>query len=223
MFRQVVMHKWPADSDEAARQGYRDAMERLRDIPEVVSMRFGDDARRFEGNHDFVVVLDYADFDAARRYVEHPLHQAFVEGHARHLATERMVVQHQWGDGGVAGLHHVKLPVSDVSVSADWYVRAFRLERLHEFVEEGALVGVALRHQETHLILALRLDPERARALSGFDALCLAVGTRADLEAVLRELDGLGIAHTEPSPGRGGDAADVPDPDGMIVRLHAWS
>ena len=222
MFRQVVMHRWPGNSTSQERDAYRQAMERLREIPDVISIRFGDDARRFEGNHDFVVVLDYADFDAARRYVEHPLHQHFVNEHARPMATERVVVQHEWGNHTVSGLHHVKVPVSDVRTSADWYRRAFGFETLFEFHEEEELVGVALRHRDSGVMLALRRDPERAEALNGFDVVCLSVGTRDDLDHVLGQLDALGVAHGDPGPGRGGDAADVPDPDGLVVRLHAY-
>ena len=222
MFRQVVMHRWPASSTSEERDAFRQAMERLSEIPEVAAIRFGDDAGRFEGNHDFVVVLDYPSFEAARRYVEHPLHQHFVNDHARPLATERVVVQHEWGNQVVSGLHHVKVPVSDVTVSADWYRRAFGFETLFEFHEEEELVGVALRHREGGLTLALRRDPERARALEGFDVVCLSVGTRDDLDHVLVQLDELGVEHGVPRPGRGGDVADVPDPDGLVVRLHAY-
>lgn len=38
----------------------------------------------------------------------------------------------------LAGIHHVKLPVSDVVASRDWYQRTLGLELDIEFVEEGA-------------------------------------------------------------------------------------
>ena len=65
-------------------------------MPELLSMTWGDDARRFEGNFDFVAVMDYADFDSARAYVQHPLHQAYVSDHASKVVGERVVVQHDW-------------------------------------------------------------------------------------------------------------------------------
>ena len=132
----------------------------------------------------------------------------------------RVVVQHDWAAGRVSGLHHVKLPVRDVERSRDWYGRAFDFPRSLEFREDGRLVGAALEHPEGGLRLALRGDPARAAALAGFDTVCLAVGTRADLEAVLTRLDVRGIAHGTPFAGRGGDAVDVPDPDGHLVRIH---
>ena len=41
-------------------------------------------------------MLDFADFAAARRYVEQPLHQSFIEHHARTCLGGRVVVQHDW-------------------------------------------------------------------------------------------------------------------------------
>lgn len=221
MFRQVVAHRWGPDVDEEARAGYRRAMEALRGVPELVALRHGDDARIFEGNHDYVAVMDFADFAAARRYVDSELHQRFVQDHARHVVTARVVIQHEYAtDGAIAGLHHVKLPVSDVVRSREWYTRAFGFTGELEFVDDGRLRGVGLRHPETGLRLGLREDAERARALAGFDAVCLALGTRADLDRLLARLDEAGIPHGSPFPGRGGDAVDVPDPDGHVVRVH---
>jgi catechol 2,3-dioxygenase-like lactoylglutathione lyase family enzyme len=220
VFRQVVAHRWVPGTDEAARAGFRAAMESLRAIPELVALRHGDDVARFEGNHDYVAVLDFADFAAARRYVEADLHQAFVQDHARVVVDARVVVQHDWAVGRVSGLHHVKLPVTDVERSRAWYGRAFDFTCHLEFREQDRLCGVALRSPEGDVSLALREDPARAAALAGFDTVCLAVGTRTDLDELLTRLDGRGIAHGTPVAGRGGDAVDVPDPDGHLVRIH---
>jgi catechol 2,3-dioxygenase-like lactoylglutathione lyase family enzyme len=220
VFRQVVAHRWSAQADATARDGFRAAMESLRSVPELVALHHRDDARHFPGNHDYVAVLDFPDFAAARRYVASPVHQAFVREHAATAVDCRVVVQHDWAVGAVSGLHHVKLPVSDVERSAEWYARAFGFTRLWEAREDGELAGAALLHPDSGLQLALRRDPERAAALAGFDALCLAVGTHSDLDAVLERLDERGIGHGSPFPGRGGDAVDVPDPDGHLVRLH---
>jgi catechol 2,3-dioxygenase-like lactoylglutathione lyase family enzyme len=220
VFRQVVAHRWAPGTDDAARAGFRASMESLRAIPELVALRHGDDVARFEGNHDYVAVLDFADFAAARRYVDAELHQAFVRDHARVVVDQRVVVQHEWAAGRVSGLHHVKLPVTDVERSRAWYGRAFDFDGTLEFREQGRLCGVALRSREGDVSLALREDPARAAALAGFDTLCLAVGTRADLDGLLARLDARGIAHGTPATGRGGDAVDVPDPDGHLVRVH---
>ena len=220
MFRQVVAHRWAPDADAAARAGFREAMESLRAIPELVALRHGDDGRYFPGNHDYVAVMDFPDFAAARRYVGSDLHRAFIADHARSVVDSRVVVQHEWSRGAVTGLHHVKLPVTDVVRSSDWYQRAFDFSCEVEFPENGRLLGVALRSPGSDLRLALREDPRRAAALAGFDTVCLAVGTRADLDELLARLDSRGVDHGEPVTGHRGDAVDVPDPDGHLVRLH---
>ncbi len=96
MFRQVISIRWATDVTDEQKQGYRDALEGLRAIPELAAMTWGDDARIFEGNFDFVVVMDFDDLEAARRYVAHPQHQAYVREHAQPLVADRVVVQHDW-------------------------------------------------------------------------------------------------------------------------------
>ena len=96
MFRQVVVSQWVDGVSDEAKQGFRDAVERLREIPELLAMTSGDDAGHFDGNFDFVVVADFADFESARRYVAHPLHQTYVRDHASQVIGQRIVVQHDW-------------------------------------------------------------------------------------------------------------------------------
>ena len=64
----------------------------------------------------------------------------------------------------LAPIHHVKIPVSDVRVSAEWYERALGLEVAIEFVEDGELRGVALNAPGGNTSIALRQDAERAAA-----------------------------------------------------------
>lgn len=220
MFRQVVAHRWAPGTTDDQRRRFRDALDDLRAIPEVSTLRYGDDAGIFGGNHEFVTVLDFPDLDAARRYVGAQPHQHFVADHARVAMAARVVVQHDWGVGMPCGLHHLKRPVTDVARSRHFYEDAFGFTTEHEFREDGVLRGVALHHRDADLRLGLREDPDRARALAGFDGVCLAVGTRADLDTVLLRLDAVGVEHTEPVAGYRGWAADVPDPDGLLVRLH---
>ena len=96
MFRQVISIRWAEGVTEEQKQGFSAAFDGLRAIPELRELRWGDDAGHFDGNFDFVAVMDFDDFAAARRYVEHPLHQAYVHGHAIPLIGERVVVQHDW-------------------------------------------------------------------------------------------------------------------------------
>jgi hypothetical protein len=39
--------------------------------------------------------MDLADFDSARAYVQHPLHQAYIREHASKVIGKRVIVQHE--------------------------------------------------------------------------------------------------------------------------------
>ncbi len=96
MFRQVVACRWAEGVSPEAQQAYRDALEGLRSIPELLHLKWGDDAGHFDDNFDLVAVMDFSDFAAARRYVDHPLHQAYVRDHASKVIGQRVIVQHEW-------------------------------------------------------------------------------------------------------------------------------
>jgi hypothetical protein len=96
VFRQVISIRWADDVSTEAKQQFRQALESLREIPELLGLTWGDDAGHFEGNFDFVAVMDFADFASARVYVEHPLHQSYIRDHASKVIGDRVVVQHDW-------------------------------------------------------------------------------------------------------------------------------
>lgn len=220
MFRQVVSQTWAAGVTEDQKRGFIEALTALGAIPEVVSIRVGTDVGFFEGNYHVVTVLDFADFASARRYVEHADHQAFVATWSQLCTDKRVIVQHEWGVGTVVGLHHLKLPVTDVARSRQWYVEALGFVPDLEFVEDGILRGVALAHGAASVRLALRHDPARAVAFAGFDLVALAVGTRDDLDALLETARTAGVTPGPVMVGREGRACDLVDPDGIVVRLY---
>jgi catechol 2,3-dioxygenase-like lactoylglutathione lyase family enzyme len=57
---------------------------------------------------------------------------------------------------GTCGVPHVKLPVRDPAISRDWYGRVLGFEQELRFVEEGALMGVALHHPRSGVRVAVR-------------------------------------------------------------------
>jgi catechol 2,3-dioxygenase-like lactoylglutathione lyase family enzyme len=123
----------------------------------------------------------------------------------------------------ITGIHHVKLPVSDVGASRAWYERVLGFHLVVEFVEDGVVRGVALAHEGAAGSLALRHDPDRAKALAGFDALALLVPTREDVRTWRVRLDEAGEPHGGVVTGHGGGAVLVGlhDPDDIEIRLYA--
>ena len=123
----------------------------------------------------------------------------------------------------LSGFHHVKLPVSNVTRSRDWYTGVLGLTTEIEFVEDGVLMGVGLAHEGMPAGIALRHDPERAEALSGFDALALLVPTRDEVHAWKARLDDAGVPHGGIVTGHRGGAVLVGlrDPDAIEIRLYA--
>ena len=95
----------------------------------------------------------------------------------------------------LAGIHHLKLPVTDLSRSREWYFSRLGYQVQMEFVEQGRLMGVALSHPNGGPPLALRLDPERARAAAGFDYFSIGVPDKDAIDRLAAGLTRLGESH----------------------------
>src|SRR4051794_9998751 len=95
----------------------------------------------------------------------------------------------------LSGIHHVKLPVADLARSRSWYESVLGLHVEIEFAEDGVVEGLAMADPAGSISLALRHDPVRAAALSGFDPIAIAVPTRDAVQQWRRRLDELGQPH----------------------------
>ena len=73
---------------------------------------------------------------------------------------------------GIIGLHHVRLPVSDVMRSRDWYISVFGFEPRLSVEEEDRVVGIVVGHP-SGLTLGLHEAPALARVLEGFCSIAL--------------------------------------------------
>ncbi len=212
MFRQVVSYRWKDGVTDEQKAAFAAAFAGLREIPELISSRFADDAGHFEGNYDVVAVMDFPDFPSARRYVADDRHQAYIREFASQLIGERVVVQHDWAVGELVAVQRVAVPVSDVLRCGDWYVSAFG------FVSTPGADGVrVLRHSEQPIELVLTADPVRAAAMAGFPLVTFAVGTEADLATLLARFENRAVTHGPPTGVP--LAVDVPDLDGIVVRV----
>ncbi len=121
----------------------------------------------------------------------------------------------------LAGIHHVKLPVTDLARSKDWYATRLGYHVEQEFHEDGILMGVVLAHPAGGPSFALRLDPERARAAAGFDYFSIGVADLPAIQAVADRLTELGEDHAGVHQATLGWILPLlHDPDGHEVRFY---
>ena len=128
------------------------------------------------------------------------------------------------GTGAAAAIpalrfHDVRIPVSDALVSKEWYITVLGMVPVLDLEWERGVVGVVLRHPEG-FVVGLHHEPERAEALRGFAVLGLAVDGYAELQQWFDVLDRLDVPHGPIEEGHLGWYVDVPDPDGIVVRIH---
>jgi catechol 2,3-dioxygenase-like lactoylglutathione lyase family enzyme len=119
------------------------------------------------------------------------------------------------------GIHHVKLPVSDLARSQEWYESRLGYVVAIEFVEQGELKGVSMRHPNGGPELALRHDPDRAAAAAGFDYFAIGVASREAIEDLAAHLAALGESHAGVHHATiGWILPGLHDPDGHEVRFY---
>ncbi len=128
------------------------------------------------------------------------------------------------GEGiGIERILQVKIPVSDLRRSVEWYSRAFDLRLGWEFVEDGVVRGAVLTDPSTGLLVGLRhreVVPGQP-AFPGFDLFSFGVASPEVLANLVERFDALGVEHGplfDRGPG-GGVQLDVPDPDGTVIRF----
>jgi catechol 2,3-dioxygenase-like lactoylglutathione lyase family enzyme len=121
----------------------------------------------------------------------------------------------------LAGVHHLKLPVTDLARSREWYHSRLGYELRAEMVEQGQLMGLALGHPNGGPALALRLDPERARAAAGFDYFAIGVPDKDAIEELAARLTAAGEQHAGVHwASIGWILPMLHDPDGHEVRFY---
>jgi catechol 2,3-dioxygenase-like lactoylglutathione lyase family enzyme len=125
----------------------------------------------------------------------------------------------------LSGVHHVKIPVTDLARSADWYSRVFGLSVTIEFPDADGVVrglgGEVPGLGDT--LLTLRVNPKAAEGCQGFDPVSFAVGDHCDITAWAAHLDELGIAHSPVIEASVGWLLVFDDPDGLQLHLYSWA
>jgi catechol 2,3-dioxygenase-like lactoylglutathione lyase family enzyme len=121
----------------------------------------------------------------------------------------------------LAGIHHVKLPVTDLARSREWYQSRLGYQVQVEFVEQGTLMGYGLAHSNGGPMLGLRLNPERARAAAGFDYFAIGVADKEAIDQLAARLTALGEQHAGVHWATiGWILPELRDPDGHEVRFY---
>ena len=121
----------------------------------------------------------------------------------------------------LAGVHHLKLPVTDLAASREWYRSRLGYQVHLEFVEDGRLMGYGLAHPNGGPALGLRLDPDRARAVAGFDYFAIGVPDKEAIEQLAQRLTALGERHAGVHwASIGWILPELHDPDGHEVRFY---
>jgi len=96
MIRHVVVFTWSAEADADRRRTTVEALRRLReDVGGMTSLDVADDAGLSDGNAHTVLIADFPDAEAFRRYAQDPVHQAVIAEHVRPWLAGRSAVQYQ--------------------------------------------------------------------------------------------------------------------------------
>jgi catechol 2,3-dioxygenase-like lactoylglutathione lyase family enzyme len=119
----------------------------------------------------------------------------------------------------VVALHHVRIPVTDVLASQDWYSEVLGFRPTLVVEEENAVKGVVSVHP-SGVVIGLHSAPQQATALKGFAVIGLSV---EDLGEWVAYLDHLGVSHSGIAEGHLGECLRLCDPDGLVVELHTPS
>ncbi|MGQ0573734.1 MAG: VOC family protein [Pseudonocardia sp.] len=126
----------------------------------------------------------------------------------------------------LAGIHHVKIPVTDLARSREWYEQVFGFTVEIEFpdAEDGVVRGVAGTVPGLgRTTLALRENPAVARGITGYDPVGFGIEDRAAADAWAVRLDRLGVAHSPVIEASIGWIVSFHDPDGTEIRLYSWA
>jgi hypothetical protein len=95
MIRHVVVFTWSAEADADRRSTTVEALRRLRqDVGGMTALSVAEDAGLTDGNAHTVLIADFPDAEAFRRYAQDPVHQAVIAEHVRPWLAARSAVQY---------------------------------------------------------------------------------------------------------------------------------
>jgi Stress responsive A/B Barrel Domain len=96
MIRHVVVFTWSEAADAQRRATTIAALRGLKDdVGGMESFVVADDAGLTDGNADTVLIADFPDAEAFRRYAQDPVHLAVIAEHVRPWLAARSAVQYE--------------------------------------------------------------------------------------------------------------------------------
>lgn len=123
------------------------------------------------------------------------------------------------------GVHHLKLPVSDLAASLRFYEAALGAERIaaadHRRESDGSLYAYLATVEGLGTLLELRLDPSAAAAHRHFDPITIAVTDHAALQRWDEYLTERGLLHSPVITAIRSWVLVVEHPDGNRIRLYS--
>ncbi|MBA3432152.1 MAG: VOC family protein [Actinobacteria bacterium] len=122
--------------------------------------------------------------------------------------------------GEILGLHHVKVPVTDLARSRAWYERVFELEPIMEFPDDDGVVRGVAYQPKNAFALSLRENAKVAQGIAGFDPFAILLQGEADVQAWADRLDSLGVKHSPVIEATIGWILSFHDPDGLELRFY---
>ncbi|MPY99813.1 MAG: VOC family protein [Actinophytocola sp.] len=124
----------------------------------------------------------------------------------------------------LANIHHVKIPVTDLARSVDWYGRVFGYRTRWEFPDDdGVPQGVGGEVPGLGCMLAFRVNRVAAGGCREFDPVGFGVRDREHIEEWAAHLDALGVRHSPVIEASLGWLLVLDDPDGLQLHLYTWT
>ncbi|KAF3762148.1 Glyoxalase/Bleomycin resistance protein/Dihydroxybiphenyl dioxygenase [Cryphonectria parasitica EP155] len=124
----------------------------------------------------------------------------------------------------LAGVHHFKLPSSDIDRTVAFYTTHLPLTHLPELnhveASTGSVYAKILRHTPSQTTLEIRNAPEQAARERGWDPITWAVQGYSDLVRWREHFISAGVRHTAVYKGVTGWGLTAEDPDGRLVRFY---
>ncbi|MET0233032.1 MAG: VOC family protein [Kibdelosporangium sp.] len=120
----------------------------------------------------------------------------------------------------ITGIHHLKIPVTDLARSRTWYEETLGLKVGMEFPDDDGVVR-GLAGDIGGISVALRENPAVAEGIAGFDPICFSIPDKAAADAWAARLAARNADYSGPSEGSSGWVVQVRDPDGIEIRLYS--